>query len=573
MQNIDITLIFEEMADMLEILGGDIYKIRAYRRAALNIKEQAQSLEHIYDGKADNLKEIPGVGDQIAKKIEEILTTGKLKKHDDLLKEVTPEVLEMLRLPGVGPKHVKIIKEKLKLKNIDDLKKACLNDKISKLDGFGEKSQENILASIKDYRKLDKRMNLGEAYELAQDILDYLKESKVKIDRLEAAGSLRRGRESVGDIDILVSLKEPDKLRDYFLKYRHFKTVIANGSTKVSVVTDTDVQVDLRLVDNSCFGSAWVHFTGSLAHNIHLRKIAKFKKLKVNEYGVFDNSKVIAAKKEEDVYKVLDLAYIPPELREDTGEIEAAEIGNLPKLVELKDIKGDLHIHTIASDGRNSIIEMAEAAKEAGLEYIAITEHSKAVKIAHGLDEKRLKNHLKKIDQAQNKVKGLRILKGIEVDIEKDGCLNLDDSILKELDVVIAAIHFRYNLSNQEMTRRILKAMDNKYVNIIAHPTGRLIGQRNPYNLDFEIIFNEARKRNIAMELNSAFDKLDLNDVDCRTAKNANVKIVINSDSHSKEGFSSLKYGIITARRGWLTAKDVLNTLKVDDFLESIKRR
>ena len=573
MQNSNITLIFEEMADMLEILSDDIYKIRAYRRAALNIKEHAQPLEDIYNGKADNFKEIPGVGDQIAKKIEEILTTGRLKKHDDLLKRITPEVLEMLKIPGVGPMHVKIIKEKLKLKNIDELKKACLNDRISKLDGFGEKSQENILSSIKDYRKLDKRLNLGDAYELARDILDYLKKSKVKIERLEVAGSLRRGRETIGDIDLLVSLEEPDRLRDYFLKYRHFKTVIANGSTKVSVITDTNVQVDLRLVDTSCFGSAWVHFTGSLAHNIHLRKIAKFKKLKVNEYGVFDNNKVAAAKKEEDVYKILDLAYMPPELREDTGEIEAAEIGKLPKLIELKDIKGDLHIHTTASDGRNSIIEMAEAAKEAGLEYIAITEHSEAVKIAHGLTEKQLKNHLKKIDEAQDKVKGLRILKGIEVDIEKDGSLNLGDSILKELDVVIAAIHFRYNLSNQEMTSRILRAMDNKYVNIIAHPTGRLIGQRNPYNLDFEIIFNEARKKNVAMELNSAFDKLDLNDVGCRMAKKANVKVVINSDSHSTEGLSSLKYGIITARRGWLSAKDVLNTLKVDDFLDSIKRR
>lgn len=573
MQNSNITLIFEEMADMLEILSDDIYKIRAYRRAALNIKEHAQPLEDIYNGKADNFKEIPGVGDQIAKKIEEILTTGRLKKHDDLLKRITPEVLEMLKIPGVGPMHVKIIKEKLKLKNIDELKKACLNDRISKLDGFGEKSQENILSSIKDYRKLDKRLNLGDAYELARDILDYLKKSKVKIERLEVAGSLRRGRETIGDIDLLVSLEEPDRLRDYFLKYRHFKTVIANGSTKVSVITDTNVQVDLRLVDTSCFGSAWVHFTGSLAHNIHLRKIAKFKKLKVNEYGVFDNNKVVAAKKEEDVYKILDLAYMPPELREDTGEIEAAEIGKLPKLIELKDIKGDLHIHTTASDGRNSIIEMAEAAKEAGLEYIAITEHSEAVKIAHGLTEKQLKNHLKKIDEAQDKVKGLRILKGIEVDIEKDGSLNLGDSILKELDVVIAAIHFRYNLSNQEMTSRILRAMDNKYVNIIAHPTGRLIGQRNPYNLDFEIIFNEARKKNVAMELNSAFDKLDLNDVGCRMAKKANVKVVINSDSHSTEGLSSLKYGIITARRGWLSAKDVLNTLKVDDFLDSIKRR
>ena len=573
MQNRDISLIFEEMADMLEILGDDFYKVRAYRKAALNIKEQAQPLENIYDGKMDIFKEIPGVGEQIARKIEEIITTSRLKRYDDLLEKVTPEILEMLKIPGVGPKHVKIIKEKLKVKNIDDLKAMCLDNKVNGLDGFGKKSQENIISAIEEYRQLDKRLNLKDATDLADDILNYLKKSKIKIDRLEIAGSLRRGQETVGDIDILVSSKETDELRNYFLRFKHFKTVIASGSTKISVITDADVHVNLRLVDNSSFSSAWVYFTGSQAHNVHLRKIAKFKKLKLNEYGIFENDRVITAKKEADVYKVLDLSYIPPELREDSGEIEASETGRLPNLIKYEDLKGDLHMHTTASDGRSSIVEMAAAAQEAGLEYIAITEHSKAVKVANGLDEKQLEKHLKKIEKIQKEVKGLRILKGVEVDIEKDGILDLDDSILEKLDIVIAAVHFRYDLIKQEMTKRILKVMDNKYVNIIAHPTGRLINQRNPYDLDFEIIFNEARKRNIAMELNSDFDKLDLNDVHCRMAKKANVKIVINSDSHSKEGLANLKYGIITARRGWLETKDILNTLKLEDFLSSIKRR
>ena len=573
MQNNDIAYIFEEMADMLEILGDDFYKVRAYRKAALSIKEQAQPLENIYNGKADIFKDIPGVGEQIARKIEEIVTTGKLKRHDNLLEKVTPEILEMLKITGVGPKHVKIIKEKLKVKNINDLKIACLSDKVMNLEGFGEKSQNNILASIKEYKKLDKRLNLKDADDLAKSIIDYLRNSKIKIDYLEVAGSLRRGQETIGDIDILVSSKEVDELKNYFLRFKHFKTVIASGPTKISVITENDIQIDLRLVDDSSFASAWIYFTGSQNHNVHLRKIAKFKKLKLNEYGIFKNDIAIATKSEKDVYKILDLTYIPPELREDSGEIEASEIGKLPNLIEYKDLKGDLHIHTKASDGRSSIIEMVEAAREANLEYIAITEHSKAVKVANGLNEKQLWNHLKKIDQVQKKVKGLRILKGVEVDIEKDGILDLDDFILKELDIVIAAIHFRYDLSKQEMTQRILRAMDNKYVNIIAHPTGRLIAQRNPYELDFEIIFNETRKRNVAMELNSAYDKLDLNDINCRMAKNANIKIVINSDSHSKEGLKSLKYGIITARRGWLEAEDVLNTLKVESFLESIKRR
>ena len=416
-------------------------------------------------------------------------------------------------------------------------------------------------------------MNLKDASDLADDILNYLKKSRIKIDRMEVAGSLRRGQETVGDIDILVSSKETDELRNYFLRFKHFKTVIANGPTKISVITDTDVHVDLRLADNSSFSSAWVYFTGSQAHNVHLRKIAKFKQLKLSEYGIFENDRAITAKEEVDVYKVLDLNYIPPELREDSGEIEASETGKLPSLIKYEDLKGDLHMHTTASDGRSTIVEMAAAAQEAGLEYIAITEHSKAVKVANGLNEKQLEKHLKKIEKVQKGVKGLRILKGVEVDIEKDGILDLDDSILEELDIVIAAVHFRYDLSKQEMTKRILKAMDNKYVNIIAHPTGRLINQRNPYDIDFEIIFNEARKRNIAMELNSDVDKLDLKDIHCRMAKKANVKIVINSDSHSKEDLANLKYGIITARRGWLETEDVLNTLKLEDFLSSIKRR
>jgi DNA polymerase (family 10) len=573
MNNKDIASIFEEMADLLEILGDDIYKIRAYRKAALNINAHSQPLLDLYKNDFRNFKDIAGVGDQIAKKIEEILLTGRLKKHDVLLKKVTPAVLELLKVPGLGPKHVKVLRDKLKVKNIEDLKKACLKDKVSQLEGFGEKSEENILTGITEYKQLDKRMNLKEADLLAASIIDYLKKSKIAISRLEIAGSLRRGRETVGDIDILASSKEPDKLRNYFIKYTGFKTILANGQTKVSVITKSEVQIDLRLVEESCFGSAWVHFTGSQAHNVHLRKIAKFKKLKVNEYGVFDKKKNIASKKEEDVYRVLGLKYIPPALREDNMEIEAAEAGKLPKLINFKDLKGDVHIHTTASDGRSSIAEMAQEARKIGLKYIAITEHSKAVKVANGLSEKQLFKHLKKIDDTQKKFKDIRILKGAEVDIEKDGKLNLDDSVLKELDIVIGAIHFRYDLSKQEMTNRILKAMDNRYVNIIAHPTGRLIGERNPYELDFEIIFSEAHKKNIALELNSAFDKLDLKDSHCRMAKDFNVKVVINSDSHSRQGMQNLKYGIITARRGWLEAKDVLNTMETDAFLKAIKRK
>jgi DNA polymerase (family 10) len=572
MQNKDIALIFEEMADMLEILGEDIYKIRAYRRAALNIRDQSQSLQKLYNGDVSNLKKIPAVGEQIARKIAEILDTGKLKKYDKLLKKVTPDILEMLKLPQVGPKHVKDIRDKLKIKNIDELKEACIHDKVSQLEGFGKKSQDNILSAIAEYRQLDKRTTLIEADILAAQLLSFIKKAKIKIDHLEIAGSLRRGRETLGDIDILAALKEAEVLREHFIKYPELKAIIANGPTKVSIITNSDIQVDLRLVETDCFGSAWVHFTGSQAHNIHLRKIAKFKKLKLNEYGVFKGKKLLASKKEKDIYKCLDLSYMPPELREDSGEIEAAEADNLPRLVKLNDIKGDLHLHTLASDGKNSITEMAETAKKRGLEYIAITEHSKAVKVANGLSEKELAGHIKKIDRLNKKIKGIEILKGVEVDIEKDGKLNLDDAILKDLDIVIAAIHFRYDLNKKEMTERILRAMDNKYVNIIAHPTGRLIGERAAYNLEMEMLLTQAHKRNIAMELNSAPDKLDLNDVNCRMAKDFNVKIAINTDSHSVNSMSNLKYGIMTARRGWLEKRDVINSLKLKDFIKAIKR-
>jgi DNA polymerase (family 10) len=573
MQNKEIAQIFEEMADMLEILGEDIYKIRAYRRAALNIRDQSQSLKKLYSGDIANLKEIPAVGDQIAKKIAELLDTGKLKKHDELLKKVTPDILEMLKLPQVGPKHIKVIRDKLNIKNIDELKEACVNDKVSQLEGFGKKSQDNILSAIAEYRQLDKRTTLNEADILAAELLSFIKKAKIKIDYLEIAGSLRRGRETLGDIDILAALKEAKSLREHFIKYPELKTIIANGPSKVSIITNSDIQVDLRLVETDCFGSAWVHFTGSQAHNIHLRKIAKFKKLKLNEYGVFKDKKLLASKKEKDIYECLDLSYIPPELREDSGEIEAAEADSLPRLVKLKDIRGDLHMHTVASDGKNSIAEMADAAKNMGLEYIAITEHSKAVKVANGLSEKELSKHIKKIDRLNKKIKGIEILKGVEVDIEKDGKLNLDDSILKNLDIVIAAIHFRYDLNKRQMTDRILRAMDNKYVNIVAHPTGRLIGQRAAYNLELEMIFTQAHKHNIALELNSSPDKLDLNDINCRMAKEFNVKVIINSDSHSRDSLSNLKYGIMTARRGWLEKKDIVNTRKLKEFLKAIKRK
>ncbi|MCK5306876.1 MAG: DNA polymerase/3'-5' exonuclease PolX [Candidatus Omnitrophica bacterium] len=572
MENTEIARVFEEIADMLEISGGNSYKIRAYKHAALNIRELSKDLKDIYMGDEKNLRAIPGVGEHIAKKITELLETGKVKKHQELLKKISPQLLELMRVSGIGPKHLRVLHDKLKVNNLDDLEEACLGHKVRDLEGFGEKTEEKILVAVEEFRHFDKRMKLEPAEQCARAIIRHLKESKVKIDRIEAGGSLRRGRETIGDIDILVSTDKPEKVTERFISYPEAETVIASGPSKSSIFIKSGVQIDLRVVRDESFGAALVYFTGSKAHNVHIRKIAKFKGLKINEYGVFKGDKSIAGKEEEDIYRSIGLRYMPPEIREDRGEIEASSLNKLPELIELKDIKGDLHLHTDASDGRQTIVQMAEASRERGLKYIAITEHSKAVRVAHGLDEKELFRHIKKIERVDKKIEGIRILKGVEVDIGKDGALDLDDSLLKEMDVVIAAVHFRFDLDREKMTLRLLKAMENRYVNILAHPTGRLIGERKPSEIDFEVIFEEAASRNVAMELNAHYDKLDLNDIHCRQAKEFGVKVVISTDAHFVDGLDYMKYGITTARRGWLEKKDVLNTLECGEFLKSIKR-
>ncbi len=573
MENRDIARIFNQIADVLEITGGNQYKIRAYRRAAMNIEGLSKRIEDIYREDERGLREIPGVGEGIAKKIKEIIKTGRLKKHQELLKKVPPELLELTQITGVGPKHLKALMDGLNVKNVDDLERVCKEHKVRELEGFGQITEEKILIALKEYRGSKGRIKLNEAYSYGNSIVDYLKRGEDKIDRVEIAGSLRRGVETIGDIDILVSTKDVDEIMDKFTKYPEVKEVLSKGRTKSSVVLSSGLQVDLRNIKKSEFGSALVYFTGSKLHNIHIRKMAKSKGLKVNEYGVFKGKRLLGSKTEEDVYKSIGLRFILPELREDRGEIEAASKGKLPRLIELKDIKGDLHMHTKASDGAHTIAEMAKEAKDRGYGYIAITEHSKAVKVAGGLNEKELAEHIKRIDKENKRIKGINILKGIEVDIKEDGKLDLDDSILSELDIVIAAIHSKFNMPEDKMTDRILKAFDNKYVNILAHPTGRLIAKRNPYPLDLERIFKEAKERGIIMELNSYPDRLDLKDVHCKMAKEIGVKIIISTDAHTKQQLDNIRYGVITARRGWLEKEDVLNTLEFNRFMKEVKRR
>ena len=573
MENRDIARIFKQIADVLEITGGNQYKVRAYRRAAMNIEGLSKRIEDIYREDEKGLREIPGVGEGIAKKIKEIIKTGRLKKHQELLKKVPPELLELTQITGVGPKHLKALMDGLNVKNVDDLERVCKEHKVRELEGFGQITEEKILVALKEYRGSKGRIKLNEAYSYGNSIVDYLKRGEDKIDRVEIAGSLRRGVETIGDIDILVSTKDVNEIMDKFTKYPEVKEVLSKGRTKSSVVLRSGLQVDLRNIKKSEFGSALVYFTGSKLHNIHIRKMAKSKGLKVNEYGVFKGKRLLGSRTEEDVYKSIGLRFILPELREDRGEIEAASKGKLPRLIELKDIKGDLHMHTKASDGAHTIAEMAKEAKDRGYEYIAITEHSKAVKVAGGLNEKELAEHIKRIDKENKRIKGINILKGIEVDIKEDGKLDLDDSILSELDIVIAAIHSKFNMPEDKMTDRILKAFDNKYVNILAHPTGRLIAKRNPYPLDLERVFKEAKERGIIMELNSYPDRLDLKDVHCKMAKEIGVKIIISTDAHTKQQLDNIRYGVITARRGWLEKEDVLNTLEFNRFMKEVKRR
>jgi len=573
MENAEIARMFERTADALEITGENRFKVRAYRQAALSVRNLSEMLEHVVEDDPKKLKSIAGIGEGMQEHIIEIVKTGKFKKLDKLLKKVSPKLLDLMDVSGIGPKHLKALHDELGVNNAGDLEEACKKHRVRELEGFGEKTENKILDALGEYKRSEGRMKLDEATAHANSIMEYLNKDKKNIKRLELAGSLRRGQETVGDIDILVAAKDADKIMKKFTDYPEAKKTIAKGKTKTSILLNSGIQVDLRNIDEERFGSALIYFIGSKAHNIHIRKIAKSKNLKISEYGVFKGKKNKASRRQKDVYKAIGLKYIEPEMREDRGEVEAASKGKLPSLVELKDIKGDLHMHTKATDGANTIEEMARAAMKRGYKYIAITEHTKAVRVAGGLNDKEISKHLKKIARVNKKLKKIKILKGAEVDIKEDGSLDLADKTLKELDIVIGAVHSKFNMSEKEMTQRLLRAMDNKYLNIIAHPTGRLIGKRKPYKFDYEKVFKKARKNNIALEVNAHEDRLDLKDVHCKLAKEIGAKIIISTDSHATAQLNNMNYGVITARRGWLEKKDVLNTLNYKEFMKKIKRK
>ncbi len=568
MENQKIADIFNQVADLLDIRGENPFRIRSYRAAARTIADLPENLAGAL-GEGKDLTELPGIGKDLAAKIAEIVQSGKLKFLDDLKKTLPPELPELLRLEGIGPKKVKLFYGAAGIDSIDSLDRAARAGRLRGLDRMGEKTEEKIVRAIESYRKTAGRFRLDTGFAAAEAITAYLGSAA---DELFPAGSLRRRRETIGDLDILAVARDGPGLMERFVGQPDTAAVLARGSTRSAVRLENGLQVDLRVMAPEEFGSALLYFTGSKAHNIALRRRAKELGLKVSEYGIFRGEKSIAGRTEEECYRALDLPWIPPELRENRGEIEAAEQDRLPRLIEPEAIRGDLQMHSTASDGKESILEMARAAERLGYRYIAITDHSQAVRVAGGLNEKELAEHLREIEKAGEKCPGIRILKGIEVDILADGSLDLDDSILRECEVVVASIHYNFNLPEKEMTRRIVRGLKNPYVNIFGHPTGRLLLQREPYSFDFEEVVKAAVGEGVTLEINAHPARLDLNDVLARRAKELGARLVIDTDAHSSRQLGLMEYGIFTARRAWLEKDDVINTYPLDKLLAALNR-
>ncbi|MGD9042018.1 MAG: DNA polymerase/3'-5' exonuclease PolX, partial [Desulfobacteraceae bacterium] len=539
--NADIADIFNRVADFLEIQGANPFRVRAYRNAARTVGGMSKSVADMAgNGKA--LSDLPGIGKDLAGKIREIVETGKLSQLEELEEALPSELHAVLKIPGLGAKKVKVLYDELNIGSVDDLKKAAEKKKIRELPGFGKKTEEHILEEVERKTGDEERLRIALAEPVSISLLDYLKKAK-GIKEITVAGSFRRGQETVGDLDILVTCKKGknEKIMYRFVDYEDVDQVVSHGETRSSVVLDSGLQVDLRVVPQVSYGAALHYFTGSKAHNIAVRKLGVKKGLKINEYGVFKDKKRVAGRTEKEIYKQVDLPYIEPELREDRGEIEAAGKNKLPELLALDDIRGDLHSHTKDTDGRFSAQEMAEAAKEKGYAYLGISNHSQRLTVTKGLDKKRLAKQIKEIDRLNEKMKGFIILKSIEVDILEDGSLDLPNSILKELDFVVCSVHSRFRLSREKQTERLIRAMDSPYCHILGHPTGRLINEREPYDLDMEKVMEAARERQCFMELNAQPERLDLNDVHCKIAKEMGVKVAISTDAHSIDDLDHMR--------------------------------
>ncbi len=566
--NIEIAEIFERIADTLEFLQENPFRIRAYRNAARNIRESTKNIKEI--AQAGKLEEIPGIGKDLAAGIREYIETGKMKRYEELKGKVPKELIELLGVQGLGPKTLVNLYKELGIKNLKTLEKALKTDEILKIYGMGEKKVEDIRRGIELFKQSKEKMPLGVALPLAEELIHEIRKIPDTKSTL-CAGSLRRMKETVRDLDILTIAKDGSRVIEAFTRLPQVEEILAAGDTKGSVIVRGGIQVDLRVVEPDSYGAAIQYFTGSKEHNIKLRNMAIEKGLKINEYGVFKRDKKIAGKTEEEVYEALGLPCMPPEIREDRGEIEAALEGVLPELVEPGDIKGDLHTHSKWSDGSGTIEELALYAKNFGYEYIAVTDHSVSSYIANGLSVERLYEKKKEVERVNKKIGGIRVLMGAEVDIKGDGSLDYPDRVLKNLDVVIAAVHSGFKSDRDKMTRRIISALQNPYVHAIVHPTGRLIGEREPYDVDVDEVIKVAAHEGKALEINSYYLRLDLNDINVRKAIEKGVKIVISTDTHIPDQLEFIRYGVATARRGWVEKKDVVNTVGLEELLGWLK--
>ncbi|HMB17233.1 MAG TPA: DNA polymerase/3'-5' exonuclease PolX [Pelovirga sp.] len=572
--NSDIARIFNQVADLLEISNANPFRVRAYRNAARTIQDQPQSVAGMLEEERD-LSKLAGIGDDLAGKIDEIVETGSLEMLEELERKMPGELATLLNIAQLGPKRVATLHRELGIDNLDDLSAAVKEESIRDLEGFGEKTEKKIQEELNRYKKRQTRTKLAEAEPLVAPLLDYLKAIE-GVKQVDIAGSYRRRKDTVGDLDILVTSSHNSPVMDRLEQYEDVTEVSAKGKTKSTVRLRGGLQVDLRVVPQVSYGAALYYFTGSKEHNVEVRKIAIDKGLKINEYGIFrgegDDEERIAGATEEEVFTAVDLPYIEPELRENRGEIEAARNDELPELIVREDLRGDLHTHTKATDGHASLKEMVTAARELGYSYLAITEHSQAVTVAKGFNRKRLEQQIGEIDKLSDEFSGFRILKGIEVDILEDGSLDLPNDVLAKLDLTVCSVHSKFHLSNEKQTERIIRAMDNPHFNILGHPTGRLINEREAYALDMEKIISAAKERGCFMEINAYPDRLDLNDRHCRMAREMGVKVAISTDAHSTEGLKNIRYGVGQARRGWLSKDDVLNTRRVADLLKLLKR-
>ncbi|HTO74957.1 MAG TPA: DNA polymerase/3'-5' exonuclease PolX [Thermoanaerobaculia bacterium] len=571
MDNVDVARLFEEVADLLEIQNENAFRIRAYRTAARTIETMGRPVAEMVRADGARLAELPGIGEDLAGKIEEIVRTGRFPLLEQLARKVPETLVQMMRIEGVGPKRARLLYENLGLKTLADLEKAAKEGRLSAVRGFGKVLEMRILRGCAEHRVRASRCRLSEADVHVQPLLAHLAEAP-GVEKLEVAGSYRRRKDTVGDVDILVAARRPEEIARRFVSYPEVARVLARGESKCSILLRSGLQSDLRIVPPESYGAALHYFTGSKAHNIAIRTLGVKKHLKINEYGVFRGRRRVGGRSEEEIFRAVGLPWIPPELREARGEIEAAREGKLPKLVDVTDIRGDLQMHTDATDGKNTLAEMVEASRARGYEYVAVTDHTHAVRVAGGLSGSEFRRQFRRIETLNRRLSGITILKGAEVDILPDGRLDLDEETLADLDVVLVSVHSKFHMTEGAMTERVLRALQHPRVRIFAHPTGRILGRREPYPIDLGRVARAAADLGVLLEINAQPDRLDLNDVHVKIAREAGARFVVSTDAHRIAELDFMRYGIDQARRGWCTAADVANTRPLEDLRKLFSR-